>query len=280
MNSIRVKKFDPKSMKRNRVIFIIRKRHTGKSVLMKDLLYHMPRPDFAIAMAPTEDTLRMFREFLPECCIFDHFSQPKLERLVMVQRELVNRNKNRSVLILLDDCLYQKGVLKSNAMRSIFFNGRHDHITLICSAQYMMDVDVSLRTNIDYIFTMRETILTNRQKLYKYYFGQFPKFDDFDKVMAACTQDYKCMVLDGTMSSCKQPTDCVLWYKARTDVPSFKLCKEAFWKLTRQHGISREKYMRAQTDLFDAETSMIVDGKRCTSTRVETEDENGCVTTS
>ena len=52
-----------------------------------------------------------------------------------------------------------------------------------------MEVDVSLRTNIDYLFTMRENILTNRQKLFKYYFGQFAKFDEFDKVMTACTKD-------------------------------------------------------------------------------------------
>ena len=149
--AIRVKKFNPSSIKESRIIFILGKRHTGKSVLMKDLMYHMPRPDYVLAMAPTEDTLKMFREFCPESCIFDHFSQEKLEKVVHLQRELVGRGKKRLIMILLDDCLYQKGVLRSTAMRSIFFNGRHDNICLVCAAQYMMDIDVSLRTNIDYI---------------------------------------------------------------------------------------------------------------------------------
>ena len=204
--AIRVRKFDPSTIKESRILFLLGKRHTGKSVLMKDLLYHMPRPDYVLAMAPTEDTLKMYREFLPESCIFDHFSQEKLERTVSLQRELVSRGKKRTVLILLDDCLYQKGVLKSTAMRHIFFNGRHDHIALMCCAQYMMDVDPSMRTNIDYLFTLRENILTNRQKLFKHYFGQFAHFSDFDKVMTACTQDYRALVLDNTSASTATPS--------------------------------------------------------------------------
>ena len=284
--SIRVRKFNPKTIKESRILFLLGKRHTGKSVLMKDLLYHMPRPDYVLAMAPTEDTLNMFREFLPESCIFDHFSQEKLERTVSLQRELVSRGKKRTVLILLDDCLYQKGVLKSTAMRHIFFNGRHDHISLMCAAQYMMEVDVSLRTNIDYVFTMRENILTNRQKLYKYYFGQFPKFDDFDKVMTACTQDYRALVLDGTVSS-TNATDCVLWYKATTQIPEFKLCLPVFWTFARKYGRSMDEVRKAQAKQFEIENATAealvqgMQGKQGKAishiTLVQTEDENGQV---
>ena len=62
----------------------------------------------------------------------------------------------------------------------------------------MMDVEVSLRTNIDYLFTMREVILANRQRLYKNFFGQFGSFAEFEKVMVACTQDYRSLVMDNT----------------------------------------------------------------------------------
>ena len=283
MAAIRVRKFDPSTIKESRIIFIIGKRHTGKSVLMKDLLYHMPRPDYVLAMAPTEDTLKVFRSFLPESCIFDHFSQEKLERTVTLQRELVNRGKKRTVLIILDDCLYQKGVLKSNAMRSIFFNGRHDHISLMCAAQYMMEVDVSLRTNIDYLFTMRENILTNRQKLFKYYFGQFPKFDDFDKVMTACTQDYKSLVLDGTVATTESPTDCVMWYKADMHIPEFRMCKPIFWGWSNKYCMTDDTVREVQRRQFEIETAA-ADAASVAPKRgsggiqlVQTEDENGQV---
>jgi predicted AAA+ superfamily ATPase len=272
--SIRIRKFDSSSIKESRIIFILGKRNTGKSVLMKDLLYHMPRPDYVVAMAPTEDTLRMYREFLPESSIFNHFSQEKLDKIVSVQRELVNRNKKRTLLIILDDCLYQKGVLKSTSMRSIFFNGRHDNISLICAAQYMMEVDVSLRTNVDYIFSMRENILTNRQKLYKYYFGQFAKFEEFDKVMNACTQDYKALVLDGTVSS-TTPTDCVLWYKARVDIPPFRLSKGVFWTFSERYAISMDLVRKEQTKQFAINNAAAECTKKPNIMVVQTEDENG-----
>lgn len=282
--AIRIRKFDPDSIKESRILFILGKRHTGKSVLMKDLLYHMPRPDYVLAMAPTEDTLRMYREFLPESCIFDHFSQDKLERTVSLQRELVNRGKKRTVLILLDDCLYQKGVLKSTAMRSIFFNGRHDHISLMCAAQYMMEVDVSLRTNIDYIFTMRENILTNRQKLHKYYFGQFQKYEDFDKVMSTCTQDYRSLVLDGTVAS-TEATDSVMWYKAATQIPEFRLCRPCYWSLSRSFGRSADEVRRQQAKAFEIEQAAadaVFHGgaKKKGITVVQTEDEHGQIVNS
>lgn len=275
--ALRIKRFDPKGIKESRIMFLIGKRHTGKSVLMKDLLHDMPCPDYVLAMAPTEDTLRMFREFLPSSCIFDHFSQEKLDRAVSLQRELVNRGKKRTLLIILDDCLYQKNVLRSTTMRHIFFNGRHDHISLMCAAQYLMDVDVSLRTNIDYLFCMRENILSNRQKLYKYYFGLFAKYDEFDKVMNACTQDYRALVLDNTQAS-TVVTEAVRWYKASTSVPDFKLCRPVYWRMARRYGLSTSEVRAAQTRQFEMDNACVAANvRRPEMLVVQTEDEHGQV---
>ena len=280
--AIRIKKFDPKTMKSSRISMLIGRRSSGKSSCLKDILYHMERPDYCIAMAPTEDTLNMFREFLPETCIFDHFSQEKLERVCSLQREFVNRGKKRNVLIILDDCMYQKGVLKSTCMRSIFFNGRHDNISLICCAQYLMDIECALRTNIDYIFTMRENVLVNRQKLHKNFFGQFAKFDEFDKVMTACTENYKTLVLDGTVTSAN-PTDSVMWYKASLDIPQFRLCKDVFWVLSKRYGIPNEEVRKAQAKQFEIENAVAditsTSSKRPGILVVQTEDEDGNVMT-
>ena len=137
----------------------------------------------------------------------------------------------------------------------------------------------SLRTNIDYIFTMRENIRMNREKLFKYYFGQFSKFDEFDKVMNACTQDYKALVLDGTVSS-TIPTDSVMWYKARIDVPEFRLCKPVFWAFSKRFEMSTEKIREAQTRQFEIEnvaTDMQCSIRKNVAVIVQTEDEDGNV---
>lgn len=235
-----------------------------------------------MGMAPTDDTLDTFRRFMPECCIFNKFSQEKLERMLALQRELIRRGKKRSVLLILDDCMYQKGVLKSTAMRDLFFNGRHLNCSLIVAAQYLMEITPELRTNIDYLCVMREPILTNRQKMHKYYFGQFAKYDDFEKVMQTCTQNYGSLILDGTTAS-TQASDSIFWYRANLEPKPFQLCLPIYWKLSQKCARSEEDVRRAQSVQFEiesAERSTVPVGGHGRVTVVQTEDENGKVVSS
>lgn len=283
MTSFRVKKFDPRNIKPHRIMFLIGKRSTGKSVLMVDILSQMPKPDYVLAMSPTDETLSTFRKFLPEACIFSQFSQEKLERLLCLQRELIRRGKHRSVMIILDDCLYQKNVLKSTAMRDLFFNGRHLNVGLIAAAQYMMDLSCELRTNVDYLCTMRENTLTNRQKLHKHFFGQFGRFEEFDKVMSACTQNFSSLILDGTIAS-TVASDSVFWYRANLHPEPFRLCKPVYWGLSKKCGRSEEELLREQAAQFELETAAAAGqqekGGAARVTVVQTEDENGKVISS
>lgn len=272
--SIRVKKFDPSAMKPSRIIYAIGRRHSGKSSLIKDILSQMPRPDYVLAMAPTQSSLDTFREFLPECCIFEGFSQEKLEQTIATQKELLGRGKRRSVLIILDDCAFNNAMFKSTAQKNLHFNGRHLGIGLICSAQYMMALPPEMRTNIDYLFVMRDPVLANRQKLYKNFFGVFDNFSQFDQVMTTVTQNYGTLCLDGTVPSTSH-ADSVLWYRANTRVPPFRLCNDVYWKLSRRYERSVEELRRAQAKQFEMETADAADPRGKKVVVVQTEDEHG-----
>jgi hypothetical protein len=97
----------------------------------------------------------------------------------------------------------------------------------IITMQYAMGIPPALRTNIDYVFILRETIINNRRKLYEQYAGMFPDFDSFCQVMNQCTENYECLVIDNNAKSNKLE-DQVFWYKA-TPHPDFKLCSPEFW---------------------------------------------------
>ena len=283
--ALRIKKFDPRTFTAGKIIFLLGRRASGKSHLMKELLYYMSKPDLVVAMSPTRDSLNTFETFLPKTCIFDRFSQHVVDTIVTVQRELVKKNKKRTVLLILDDCIYQKGVLKSESMRYILWNGRHDHISLMCIVQYMMEVECGLRGNIDYVFAMREFAKNNREKLYKHFFCHFDKFDIFDKVMTACTENYKCLVLDTTVKSAVA-TDTVKWYKAAIETPPFKLCKSVYWKMSKKCLLSSDDIDRRNASFSASMSSADVynDGiggggtsKKCQLVLVEIEDEEGNV---
>ena len=208
-----------------------------------------------------------------------------MERMLSVQRELIRRGKNRSVMLILDDCLYQKGVLKSAAMRDLFFNGRHLNCTMICSCQYLMDISPELRTNIDYLCVQREPILTNRQKMHKHYFGQFAKFEEFEKVFHTVTQNFGSIILDGTIPSTKA-VDSIFWYRANLNPEPFKLCKPVYWGMSRKCEKSDEEVRRTQSMQFEVEAAAAEAGAHAVTggsgkiTVVQTEDEHGQVVSS
>lgn len=278
MTSLRVKRYDPYAMKEGRVIFLFGKRNTGKSVLLKDLLSKGPVYDFVLAFAPTESSLETFRTFLPECCIYDHFSQDKLERAVSVQQEMVARGKKRSLLIIMDDCMYNKTVFTSNAARSIMMNGRHNHISLICCCQYALDLPSAVRTQIDLVFVLKESIKVNRTRLYKYFFGMFDKEALFEKCFHLCTANYGALVMDNTVSS-TTVEDTVFWYRADPEPPSFRLCLDVYWRLNDRCGISRDEARRAQARRFEIEAAARPAPATGKAMVVETEDEHGQVVT-
>lgn len=275
---IQIQKFDPRSIKPNRIILLVAKRNSGKSVLMRDLMYHMHQNvDFGLAMTPTEDSAEMFRACMPEQWIYSGFDAVKLDQLITIQRELSRKKKQRALYLCMDDCMYDKKVLRSTQMRDVFMNGRHLGITFINAMQYVMDMPPDLRTNVDYVFALRETIISNKTKLWKYFFGMFDRFEDFSRVMDTCTADFSCLVLDNTSRSNKLE-DCLFHYKAELDTPPFVMGKDTYIQLARQHQKSSDDIHRETFEKHEVLRQEERDKRRrARITCVERHDEKGRV---
>ena len=94
--------------------------------------------------------------------------------------------------------------------------------------QYALGVPPNLRTNIDFVFILRENYVSNRKRLYEHYAGMFPTFEIFCQVMDQCTEDYNCLVINNNAKSNKLE-DQVFWYKADGH-PPFKIGAQEFWE--------------------------------------------------
>ena len=245
---LRVKRFDPSSLKPHRIIIIVGKRGTGKSVMQRDLLYHLAdRVDFGLAMTPTEESQNTFRQHMPDSWIYSSFSTQKLDSMLNMQRELVKTKRQRSLFIVLDDCMYDKKILKGVGIRDLFMNGRHLSVTLCNAVQYVMDMGPDLRTQVDYVFALRENIISNKTKLWKYFFGMFDKYEDFARVMDKCTDNHGAIVMDNTTGS-NNIEDCIFWYKAQYTLPEFKMGKEIYWKLSQTYTKTEEEVRNDELD--------------------------------
>lgn len=232
--NIQLRKFNPASMKDDKVCVLIGKRNTGKSTLVTDILYHKRHLPAGIVMSATEEGNHHYQQYVPDLFIYGDYDREAIERVLERQRQILLQNKPISpAFILLDDCMYDKKFMKDTCIRKCFMNGRHWKIFFMLTMQYCMDLTPDLRANVDYVFILRENIIQNREKLYKAFFGIFPTFDMFNQIMNACTENYECLVLDNTSKSNKIE-DCVFWYKAKLH-PQFRIGSPQLWNYHKKH---------------------------------------------
>lgn len=238
--NLRLKKFDMSKIKHDKVVVLIGKRETGKSFLVKDLLWHHQSIPFGTVISGTEGANHFYGKVVPPIFIHEEYS-PLIIANVLKRQKLIAKKIDKDLsergttavdprnFLILDDCLYDQGWIRDRNVRYLFMNGRHVHTMFIITMQYAMGIPPALRTNIDYVFILRENIVANRRRLYEQYAGMFPDFDSFCQVMNQCTENFECLVIDNNAKSNKLE-DQVFWYKA-SPRPDFRLCSAELWAM-------------------------------------------------
>ena len=236
--NLNLRKFDIKSISPDKVCVFIGKRETGKSFLVKDLLWHMRDIPIGTVISGTEAANTFYGDIVPSLFIHDQYTPEivantlKRQKMVIQKIKADNDNYGKSVIdprafLILDDCLYDNSWIRDTNIRSLFMNGRHWKMLFIITMQYALGVPPNLRTNIDYVFILRENFVSNRKRLYEHYAGMFPSYDIFAQVMDACTENYECLVIHNNAKSNKLE-DQVFWYKASPH-PDFRIGASDFW---------------------------------------------------
>ena len=236
------------------VVVLIGRRDTGKSYLVRDLLYFHQDVPIGTVISGTEAGNGFYSSHVPKLFIHDEYNTAiienilKRQKLVLKQVKKEMENYKRSnidprAFVILDDCLYDNTWTKDKMMRLLFMNGRHWKIMLIITMQYPLGVPPNLRTNIDYVFILREPYLANRKRIYENYAGMFPTFESFCQVMDQCTENYECLVINNNAKSNKLQ-DQIFWYKAESR-PDFKLGSKEFWE------ISKDMNSDDEEDVYD-----------------------------
>jgi len=251
--TLELKKFDMKSISfkpnesKGPVIVLIGRRDTGKSFLVRDLLYYHQDIPIGTVISGTEEGNGFYGKLVPKLFIHNEYNTAIVENILKRQRSVLKQIKKeietykRSTIdprtfTILDDCLYDNTWSRDKMMRLLFMNGRHWKIMLIITMQYPLGIPPTLRTNIDYVFILREPYIANRKRIYDNYAGMFPTFESFCQVMDQCTENYECLVINNNVKSNKLQ-DQVFWYKADTH-NDFKLGSKEFWELSKGMGDS------------------------------------------
>ena len=243
--NLELKKFDMKQISfkpdenKGPVVVLIGRRDTGKSFLVRDLLYYHQDIPIGTVISGTEAGNGFYSSHVPKLFIHDEYNVVIIENILKRQKTVLKQikkdidtykktNIDPRAFVILDDCLFDDRWTRDKMMRLLFMNGRHWKIMLIITMQYPLGIPPTLRTNIDYVFILRENIIQNQEKLYKNFFGIFPHFSVFQDVLNSCTEGYDCLVLDNTSKS-NNIQDCVFWYRAKPN-RKFKIGSKELWK--------------------------------------------------
>ena len=246
--SLELKKFDMKSIQfkpnenKGPVVVLIGKRDTGKSFLVRDLLFYQQDIPIGTVISGTEEGNGFYGKMVPRLFIHNEYNSAIIENILKRQRTVLNQVKKemetykRSTIdprafVILDDCLYDNTWSRDKLMRLLFMNGRHWKVMLVITMQYPLGIPPTLRTNIDYVFILRENYIANRKRIYDNYAGMFPTFESFCQVMDQCTENYECLVINNNSKSNKLQ-DQVFWYKADNH-NDFRLGSKEFWELSK-----------------------------------------------
>jgi hypothetical protein len=253
--TLELKKFDMRTItfkaneNKGPVIVMIGRRDTGKSYLVRDLLFYHQDIPIGTVISGTEAGNGFYSKHVPKLFIHDEYNTVLIENILRRQKSALKKvttemkQMGRTTLdprtfVILDDCLYDQSWTRDKMMRLLFMNGRHWKVMLIITMQYPLGIPPNLRTNIDYVFILREPYLTNRKRIWENYASMFPTLDSFASVMDQTTENYECLVIHNNAKSNKL-NDQIFWYKA-SDHPDFKLGSREFWEISANMGSDDE----------------------------------------
>ena len=253
--TLELKKFDMRSItfkaneNKGPVVVMIGRRDTGKSYLVRDLLFYHQDVPIGTVISGTEAGNGFYAAHVPKLFIHDEYNTVLIENILRRQKSALKKvqgdmktigrtSLDPRTFVILDDCLYDQSWTKDKMMRLLFMNGRHWKVMLIITMQYPLGIPPNLRTNIDYVFILREPYLTNRKRIWENYASMFPTLDAFSSVMDQTTENYECLVIHNNAKSNKL-NDQIFWYKA-SEHPDFKLGSKEFWEISAQMGSDDE----------------------------------------
>lgn len=255
----KIKKFDIENIKQNKNILIIGPQYSGKSHLLKNILYFLESP-FAVLVNPGEFATNFFGKILPEQCKVDEVNNELLEKLVYRQRELVRAKKrgyrgddfDTGCTLIMDNCvpdLFEMKWEKNKFFKFMFQCGKDVGLSTIFTSPYPLKIPEYYLTSIDYVFLLKDTNNKNKRKLFDQFGGMFGDFAKFKEVMDTCTDKFACLVIDRTKPA-TNPGEMFHWYRAPTNLAENYLGSKNLWKLCYKSRVKLDDMLGKPTVLF------------------------------
>jgi GTPase SAR1 family protein len=211
-------------------IIVVGKPGTGKSTLLKSLLYNKRNLiTVGCILSGSESANNFYSQFFPPLFIYNEYSEDAIA--LFRQRQLLaikHLEEQQWAVLIVDDCCDNVTVFKKPLQQDMFKNGRHYKMLYILSLQYVLDIPPAIRTNVDGVFIFRETNIETLKKIYTNFAGIIPTFEKFKELMIKYTENYSALYINNSIQSNKWQ-DCVFWFRATPAPEDFKFGSREMW---------------------------------------------------
>lgn len=117
------------------VVVLIGRRDTGKSFLVRDLLFYHQDIPIGTVISGTEAGNGFYKEHVPKLFIHDEYNTVLIENVLRRQKAVMKQMKKEidtykrttidpRAFVIMDDCLYDQTWTRDKMMRLLFMNGK------------------------------------------------------------------------------------------------------------------------------------------------------------
>jgi hypothetical protein len=236
---IRMKRFSLDKIRPGNSVLLIGMRETGKTVIAKDILWHNRDIPYGTVICGTDGPDAVYRQYTVPPDLHHYEYTPETIRYAVKRQRWLNKTESiedRRAFLVIDDCLYDSSWMRDKYIRHILSNRSSLQTLFIMTMQWAMGIPPIMRENFDYVFILRENIMSNRRRLYEQYAKDiFPEFGVFSQVLNEVFQYqpnqtgnwHPCLVIDNTSTS-TNVEDRVFHFTA-TNRRDLRLCADQFW---------------------------------------------------
>lgn len=210
------------------VIVIIGRRETGKSVLVRDVLFSHQDIPFGTILSGKD----CYSDIVPKSFMHNEYTSSSIHKILNRQKTILKENLDDTKVdprhvVIFDGCFHDARWTSDAFIHELIMHAIDYKILLVITLTYPLGIQPHLRNSINYIFILQENVTNNRRRIYENYASLFPSFHDFCIALDGCTNEYDCLVIDNTSKSTKIE-DRIFYYNVKQH-SDFQLGAKEFW---------------------------------------------------
>ena len=233
---LKLKKFDPTTIPDDRTVLVVGRRGSGKSTVARDILYAHRHIPYGVVFSGTEEANGAYGTIIPPLFLYTKYDDTILKRLLDRQKAACqNGGRPSPAFVVLDDCLFEKGVLKSPTMRELLLNGRHFKLFTVIIAQSLQDLPPAARGSFDFCVFAREPSRATQKRIWELWLASIPTYRACCQLLDQTTCDYSTLIVNN-LSVSSNLSDSLFWYRSNISAaPAFKMGSRAYWAYSAAH---------------------------------------------